>query len=59
VGALAAPGAAAGLATALSRVLGDDGLRSSLRERSAAAAGGPLSWASIAERTESVYREVM
>lgn len=58
VGELVAPGDAAGLATALSRVLGDDGLRSSLRERSAAAAGGPLSWASIAERTESVYREL-
>jgi glycosyltransferase involved in cell wall biosynthesis len=58
VGELVAPGDAAGVAAALSRVLGDERLRTSLRERSAAVAGGPLSWASIAERTESVYLEV-
>ena len=28
------------------------------RERSAAAAAGPLSWDSVAERTEAVYREL-
>ena len=59
VGELVAPGDAAGLAAALGRVLGDDGLRAGLRERSAAAAGGPLSWAAIAERTEAVYRELV
>jgi glycosyltransferase involved in cell wall biosynthesis len=58
VGELVAPGDAAGLAAALSRVLGDDALRAALRERSAAAAGGPLSWAAIADRTEAVYREI-
>jgi glycosyltransferase involved in cell wall biosynthesis len=59
VGELVAPGDAAGLAGTLARVLGDEGLRAALRERSAAAAGGPLSWAAIAERTESVYAEIM
>jgi len=52
------PGDAAGLAAALTRVLGDDDLRAALRARSAAAAAGPLSWAAVAERTEDVYREV-
>jgi glycosyltransferase involved in cell wall biosynthesis len=59
VGELVAPGDTAGLAAALARVLGDDGLRAALRERSAAAAGGPLSWAAIAERTERVYGELV
>ena len=58
VGELVRAGDAAGLAAALARVLGDDDLRAALRERSAAAASGPLSWAAVAERTEDVYREV-
>jgi glycosyltransferase involved in cell wall biosynthesis len=58
VGELVAPGDAAGLAAALGRVLVDEGLRASLRARSAAAAGGPLGWGAIAERTEAVYREL-
>jgi glycosyltransferase involved in cell wall biosynthesis len=58
VGELVAPGDVAGLGAALVRVLGDDRLRANLRERSAAAAAGPLSWAAIAERTEAVYREL-
>jgi glycosyltransferase involved in cell wall biosynthesis len=58
VGELVAPGDAADLATVLTRVLGDAELRAALRERSAAAARGPLSWAQIAERTEAVYREL-
>jgi glycosyltransferase involved in cell wall biosynthesis len=59
VGELVQPGDAAGLAAALTRVLGDDDLRAALRERSAAAAAGPLSWAAVAERTEAVYSELM
>ncbi len=59
VGELVEPGDAAGLAATLARVLGDDDLRAALRERSAAAAEGPLSWAAIAERTEGVYRELI
>ncbi len=58
VGELVAPGDAAGLAVALARVLGDGRVRAALRERSAAAAGGPLGWAAIAELTESVYAEI-
>jgi glycosyltransferase involved in cell wall biosynthesis len=58
VGELVAPGDAAGLAAALARVLGDDGLRASLRARAAVAADGPLGWGAIAERTEAVYREL-
>ena len=58
VGELVQPGDAAGLAAALVRVLGDDDLRTALRERTVAAAAGPLSWAAVAERTEAVYREV-
>ncbi len=59
VGELVQPGDAPGLAAALVRVLGDPGLRAVLRERSAAAAEGPLSWPAIAERTEAVYRELV
>jgi glycosyltransferase involved in cell wall biosynthesis len=58
VGEVVAAGDVDGLAAALGRVLGDGGLRAGLRARSAAAAGGPLSWAAIAERTEAVYREI-
>jgi glycosyltransferase involved in cell wall biosynthesis len=58
VGELVQSGDAAGLATALARVLGDADLRAALRARSAAAADGPLSWPAIAERTEAVYNEL-
>jgi glycosyltransferase involved in cell wall biosynthesis len=58
VGELVPPGDAAELAAVLGRLLGDRAARARLGERSAAAAAGPLGWASIAERTEAVYREL-
>jgi glycosyltransferase involved in cell wall biosynthesis len=59
VGELVQPGDTAGLAAALTRVLGDADLRASLRSRSDAVAHGPLSWGAVAERTEAVYRELI
>jgi glycosyltransferase involved in cell wall biosynthesis len=59
VGELVPPGDTAELASALARLLADPGARARLAERSAAAAAGPLGWGSIAERTESVYRELV
>ena len=58
VGELVPPGDAAALAAVLGRLLGDPAARTELAARSAAAATGPLGWDSIAERTESVYREL-
>jgi len=59
VGELVPPGDAAALAATLGRLLADPDARARLAERSAAAAAGPLGWDSIAERTESVYRELV
>jgi glycosyltransferase involved in cell wall biosynthesis len=59
VGELVPPGAAAALAATVARLLADPDARTRLAERSAAAAAGPLGWDSIAERTESVYRELV
>jgi glycosyltransferase involved in cell wall biosynthesis len=58
VGELVPPGDTVELAAVLGRLLGDRGARARLAERSAAAAAGPLSWASVAELTEAVYREL-
>ena len=58
VGELVLPGDTVELAAVLGRLLGDRSARARLAERSAAAAAGPLSWASVAELTEAVYREL-
>jgi glycosyltransferase involved in cell wall biosynthesis len=58
VGELVPSGDASELAAVLGRLLGDRAARARLAEHSAAAAAGPLSWAVVAERTESVYREL-
>jgi len=58
VGELVRPGDAPDLAATVGRLLADPAARARLAERSAAAAAGPLGWDSIAERTESVYREL-
>jgi glycosyltransferase involved in cell wall biosynthesis len=58
VGELVPPGDAVELGAVLGRLLGDPDARARLAERSAAAAAGPLAWDSIAEQTESVYREL-
>jgi len=58
VGELVPPGDTVELAAVLGRLLGDRAARARLAERSAAAAAGPLSWDSVAERTEAVYREL-
>jgi glycosyltransferase involved in cell wall biosynthesis len=58
VGELVPPGDAVELAAVLGRLLGDRAARAHLAERSVAAAAGPLSWASVAELTEAVYREL-
>jgi glycosyltransferase involved in cell wall biosynthesis len=58
VGELVPPDDASELAAVLGRLLGDRAARARLAEHSAAAAAGPLSWAVVAERTESVYREL-
>jgi glycosyltransferase involved in cell wall biosynthesis len=58
VGELVPSGDASELAAVLGRLLGDGVARARLAEHSAAAAAGPLSWAVVAERTESVYREL-
>jgi glycosyltransferase involved in cell wall biosynthesis len=58
VGELVRPGDARELAATVGRLLADPAARARLAERSAEAAAGPLGWDSIAERTESVYREL-
>ena len=58
-GRLAAPGDPDALAAAISGLLADPAERRRLEEAAAAAAAGPLSWDRIAERTESVYRELV
>jgi glycosyltransferase involved in cell wall biosynthesis len=58
VGEVVPPGDAVALAAALGRLLCDPAARARLAQRSAVAAAGPLSWDSVAERTEAVYREL-
>jgi glycosyltransferase involved in cell wall biosynthesis len=57
-GRLAAPEPAA-LAAAIGELLADPAERERLAERARAAAAGPFSWDSIAERTIAVYDEVL
>jgi glycosyltransferase involved in cell wall biosynthesis len=58
-GRLVPPGDAAALAQAIGDLLADPGERRRLAERALAAAAGPYSWDSIAERTLAVYDEVL
>jgi glycosyltransferase involved in cell wall biosynthesis len=58
-GRLVAPGDAGALREAIVALLADPAERARLEERSRAAAAGPYSWDSIAERTLSVYAEVL
>jgi glycosyltransferase involved in cell wall biosynthesis len=57
-GRLAEPQPAA-LAAAIAELLADPGERERLAERARAAAAGPYSWDSIAQRTLAVYEEVL
>ena len=59
VGELVPAGDPARLAEAVAGVLADDVRRAGLRAASEHAAGGPFGWASIAEATEAVYRELV
>ena len=56
---LVPPGDAAALGAAIEELLADPGARAALAERARAAAAGPYSWDSVAERTLSVYEEVL
>jgi glycosyltransferase involved in cell wall biosynthesis len=56
---LVPPGDPAALAETISALLADPGERERLEEQARAAAAGPYSWDSIAERTSAVYREVL
>jgi glycosyltransferase involved in cell wall biosynthesis len=58
-GRLVPPGDAPALAAAIGELLADRDKRARLAERARAAAAGPYSWDSIAERTLAVYREVL
>jgi glycosyltransferase involved in cell wall biosynthesis len=58
-GRLVSPGEPAALAEAIVELLADAGERERLAERARAAAAGPYSWDSIAERTLGVYEEVL
>jgi glycosyltransferase involved in cell wall biosynthesis len=58
-GRLVPPGDPDALAGAISALLADPAERERLAERSRAAASGPYSWDSIAERTMTVYEEVL
>jgi glycosyltransferase involved in cell wall biosynthesis len=53
------PGAPVELAAVIDELLDDDGQRASLARAAAAAASGPYSWDSIAERTLSLYRALL
>jgi glycosyltransferase involved in cell wall biosynthesis len=58
-GRLVPPGDAGALAGAIGELLADPAERERLAERARAAAAGPYSWDSIAERTMKVYEEVL
>ena len=58
-GRLVPPGDPAALAEAIGELLADPAERERLAQRARAAAEGPFSWDSIAERTLGVYREVL
>jgi glycosyltransferase involved in cell wall biosynthesis len=58
-GRLVPPGDAPALAQAIGELLSEPAERERLAERARAAAAGPYSWDSIAERTMGVYREVL
>jgi glycosyltransferase involved in cell wall biosynthesis len=58
-GRLVPPGDAGALAEAIGELLADPGERERLSERARAAAVGPYSWDSIAERTLAVYQGVL
>ena len=58
-GRLVPPGDAGALREAIAALLADPAERARLEQRSRAAAAGPYSWDSIAERTLSVYDEVL
>jgi glycosyltransferase involved in cell wall biosynthesis len=58
-GRLVPPGDAPALAEAIGELLADPAERERLAARARAAAEGPFSWDSIAERTLGVYREVL
>ena len=56
---LVPPGDPAALAGALSELLSDESARRGLGSAAARAAAGPYSWDSAAERTLSLYRELL
>ena len=58
-GRLVAPGDPGALADAIGELLADPAERERLAERARAAAAGPYSWDSVAERTLAVYEEVL
>ena len=58
-GRLVPPGNVPAFAAAVGELLADPAERERLAERARAAATGPYSWDSIAERTLDVYREVL
>jgi glycosyltransferase involved in cell wall biosynthesis len=58
-GRLVPPGDPGALAAAISALLGDPRERERLAQQARAAAAGPYSWDSIAERTMAVYEEVL
>jgi len=58
-GRLVAPGDASALADAIGELLAEPAERERLAERARAAAAGPYSWDSIAQRTLGVYEEVL
>ena len=58
-GRLVPPGDPAALASAIGELLADPAERELLAERARAAATGPYSWDSIAQRTLAVYEEVL
>ena len=58
-GRLVPPGDPGALAEAIGTLLADPEERERLEERARAAAAGPYSWDSVAERTMAVYKEVL
>jgi glycosyltransferase involved in cell wall biosynthesis len=58
-GRLVAPGDPRALAAAIGELLDDPAERQRLGERARAAAAGPYSWDSVAQRTLGVYEEVL
>jgi glycosyltransferase involved in cell wall biosynthesis len=58
-GRLVPPGDPAALAESIAALLADPGERERLAGRARAAAAGPYSWDSVAERTLAVYEEVL